>query len=505
MSTKLWGGCFSKDIDSDVLDYTLTTDVDKRLIRYDIWGSMAHLIMLGRQEIVSDTTVTTILPSLLELYHKNEAGALHLDRSLEDVHLNIESFIISNVGAELGGRLHTARSRNDQVVTDTRMYLRDELLNIQQALVEFIESLINLADNSVNDLAVGYTHLQPAQPISLAFWYSAYASMFLRDLERLSAAYDNTNRNVLGACALAGTSFPIDRELTKKLQGFDRLIEHSLDATSSRDFIIQSVSAFSIMMSNFSKLAEEIVIWNSFEFGLLKIDDAFATGSSIMPQKKNPVVAELAKGRTGRVYGALMQILTTTKGITLGYNCDLQEDKPLLWDSIETVKSTTNILHRHVATSTYESNRAADLCWKNFSTVTELANMLVKNKQIPFREAHRITGLLTRELIDRETDLRDTVFVQHFLRGHSIETTQNEIFESTAPINVMKKQTSAGSTGPSSVKTVLQNLKVELHIFSIKIRKNLETVRAAEDLTLRICNDIKAGARVKDCLLAENK
>jgi argininosuccinate lyase len=502
MSKKLWGGCFSKDIDSDVLDYTLTTDVDKRLVRFDIWGSMAHLVMLGQQQIVSDATVGKILPSLLNLYHKNKIGALHLDRSLEDVHLNIEALIINDVGAEFGGQLHTARSRNDQVVTDTRMYLREELLNIQRALVDFIESLMDLADSSINDLAVGYTHLQPAQPISLAFWYSAHASIFLRDLERLADAYNNTNRNVLGACALAGTSFPIDRELTRKLQGFDRLIEHSLDATSSRDFIIQSVSAFSIMMSNFSKLAEEIVIWNSFEFGLLKIDDAFATGSSIMPQKKNPVVAELAKGRSGRVYGALMQILTTTKGVTLGYNCDLQEDKPLLWDSIETVKSTTNILHRHVVTSTYKSDRAADLCWKNFSTVTELANMLVKNKEIAFREAHRITGLLTRELIDRGADLRDTLFVQHFLRGHAIDATEDEIVASTSPVNVMTKQTSTGSTGPDSVTAMLQNLKIELNIFSTQMQNNLEKVRAAEDFILKISNDVKAGARIRDLLLA---
>jgi argininosuccinate lyase len=489
MSTMLWGGRFSKDIDRDVLDYTLTTDIDKRLVRFDIWGSLAHLMMLGRQEIVDKLTMSKVLPSLVRLYDLNIEGKLKLDPTLEDVHLNIENLIIQDVGADFGGRLHTARSRNDQVVTDTRMYLRGELLDIQKIIIDFIESLIDLSQNSLEKIAIGYTHLQPAQPISLAFWYSAYASILLRDLERLSSVYDNTNRSVLGACALAGTSFRIDRNFTKELLGFDSLIDHSLDATSSRDFVIQSLSTFSIMMSNFSKLSEEIVIWNSHEFGLLEIDDAFATGSSIMPQKKNPVVAELAKGRAGRVFGALMQILTTTKGVTLGYNCDLQEDKPLLWDSIDTVKSTANILHRHVVTSKYNSVRAEDLCWRNFSTVTELANLLVAAKNVPFREAHRITGLLTQELIDSKRDMRDTQFVIQFLNRHGIGTTEDEIHNSSAPTAVLAKQISIGSTGPRSVEKMLTSLKQELNSHSKRVQFKMDSLATAESEVLKFARN----------------
>lgn len=492
MSGMLWGGRFTKSIDQDVLDYTLTTDIDARLIRHDIWGSVAHLLMLGQQGIVDHSTVSKILPSLLRLHDLNAKGELRLDPELEDVHLNIESLLIQEVGAEYGGRLHTARSRNDQVVTDTRMYLRQELLEIQTAVVDFVASLIELSRASVDKIAVGYTHLQPAQPISLAFWYSAYASMFMRDLERLSAAYDNTNRSVLGACALAGTSFDTDRHFTKELLGFDSLIEHSLDATSSRDFVIQSLAAFSIIMSNFSKLAEEMVIWNSHEFGLLDIDDAFATGSSIMPQKKNPVVAELAKGRTGRVFGALMQILTTTKGVTLGYNCDLQEDKPMLWDSIDTVKATASILRRHVEGSKYNSDRAEDLCWRNFSTVTELANLLAREKNIPFREAHRITGLLTHELIEAGKDMRDGQFVVEFLRRHSIVATEVEIHDSSAPAAVLAKQTSLGSTGPKSVEKMLDALKAELDTHASRVRFKAQGLANAESKALRMAKGFSA-------------
>ncbi len=488
MSTKLWGGCFSKDIDSEVLAYTLTTDIDKRLVRYDIWGSIAHLLMLSKQKIVSEKAAQAMLPVLLEFYQQNEAGQLQLDPALEDVHLNIESMLISRVGPEIGGQLHTARSRNDQVVTDTRMYLRAELLQLREALSGFADWLLAAAQDGREQLALGYTHLQPAQPISLGFWYSSYASMLLRDLERLQSAFQITNRNTLGACALAGTSFPLDRDLTARLLGFERLQEHSLDATSSRDFVMQSLSAFAILMSNFSRLAEEIVVWGSHEFGLLDIDDAFATGSSIMPQKKNPVVAELVKGRVGRVYGALMQMLTTGKGLTLGYHCDLQEDKPMLWDALDTVKSSTNILHRHLATTRYRSERAHDLCWQNFSTVTELANMLVKQKQIPFREAHRITGNLTRACMEQKTDLRNSQFVLSFLHENGIQSSAEEIYASTAPENVMRRQISKGATGPDSVQQMVERLRTELEAEKANCAASALQLQSANDKILRIAS-----------------
>lgn len=498
MSTKLWGGCFSKDIDSEVLDYTLTTNIDSRLIRYDIWGSMAHLLMLNRQRIVSDDAAASIAKALIALYQQQQNGHLELNRELEDVHLNIESMIICSVGAEYGGRLHTARSRNDQVVTDTRMFLRAELLKVQASLAMFIGDLIKLARQNLDKLAVGYTHLQPAQPITLAFWYSAYASMFMRDLKRLNEAYINTNSSVLGACALAGTSFPIDRLQTQLNLGFDQLLEHSLDATSSRDFAAQALAAFALLMGNYSRMAEEIVVWSTHEFGLIEVDDAFATGSSIMPQKKNPVVAELMKGRTGRVQGALMQILTISKGVTLGYNCDLQEDKPLLWDAIDTIQSTTSIAHRQLLTSRYDSVRAEELCWRNFSTVTELANLLVREKMLPFREAHRLTGELTQALIDRHGDLRNLEFVQTFLAGHLIDLEPEYIRACVDPKLVVARQTSQGATGAASVSPMLDRLSEELREHEAVTQANSDKLSHAEADTLRQIQLLADGTKLSD-------
>ncbi|MCW7761630.1 argininosuccinate lyase [Photorhabdus luminescens] len=490
MAEKLWGGRFSKEIDRNVLKYTLTTDIDTRLIRYDIWGSMAHLAMLRDCKIVSEEAAKKIFSVLVKLYELNEQEELILDPELEDVHLNIESLVIQEIGSEYGGRLHTARSRNDQVVTDTRMYLRAELLDIQKTLCSFIDTLLKLSEQCAHKIAIGYTHLQPAQPISLAFWYSCYASMFLRDLERLESAFHITNLNVLGACALAGTSFPIDREMTSKLLGFDRELIHSLDATSSRDFALQTASTFAILMSNFSRLAEEIVIWNSHEFRLLAIDDTFATGSSIMPQKKNPVVAELVKGRVGRIYGMLMQLLTVVKGVTLGYNCDLQEDKPMLWDAIDIIKNTTSILHQHIENSKYRSDRAEELCWKNFSTVTELANYLVREKNIPFREAHRLTGLLTQQLSTEAMDMRNTAFVREFLAQQSILLSEKEIYNCVSPIKVMERQCSTGATGPDRVKEMIRKLQQELEGFQSKIEHHSQILKDAENATLNIAKNM---------------
>ncbi|MBI6550274.1 argininosuccinate lyase [Xenorhabdus lircayensis] len=479
MSTKLWAGVFNKDVDAEVLDYTETTKIDARLVHYDIWGSMAHLSMLNEQGIVAHDAASAIARSLLELHYENEQNPLELNPQYEDVHLNIETLITQKIGPEFGGRLHTARSRNDQVVTDTRMYLREEILNIAETLVLFIDDLLQLAEETNGRLAVGYTHLQPAQPINLAFWYSAYASMFLRDVERLRDSFRYTNVNVLGACALAGTSFNINRELTTQLLGFDSTLYHSLDATSSRDFVSHAISSSAIIMSNLSRLAEEVVVWSSHEFGLLTVDDAFATGSSIMPQKKNPVVGELVKGKVGRVYGALMQILTINKGITLGYNCDLQEDKPMLWDTIDTVKSSISISHRQMTTSVYQSERATELCWKNFSTVTELANMLVTNKNIPFRDAHKISGTLVRNLTEIQSDLRDFDYIQKYLAENSITLSLSEIRECVSPDKVVSRQSSSGGTSPKAVSDMITDMRNSLSQHKLWIDESRQKLKLA--------------------------
>ncbi|MFM5338901.1 argininosuccinate lyase [Aeromonas enteropelogenes] len=495
---KLWGGRFSKEIDKEVLDYTFTTNIDQRLIRFDIWGSMAHVLMLNRQKIITNKAASLLAKTLFSLYQQQKKGTLKLKPEFEDVHLNIEHMIICDIGYEDGGQLHTARSRNDQVVTDTRMYLRDELLNIQSSLLAFVGSLIKLSRKNLDKLAIGYTHLQPAQPITLAFWYSAYASIFMRDLQRLSEAYLNVNYNVLGACALAGTSFPIDREQTKNYLGFDHLLEHSLDATSSRDFVIQSLFAFVQLMSNFSKMAEEIVVWSSFEFDLIKVDEAFTTGSSIMPQKKNPVVAELMKGRSGRLIGALVQMLTVTKGITLGYNCDLQEDKYQLWEAIDTIKSTTSIAHRQLLTSHYNSVQAEELSWLNFSTATELANLLVIKKQRSFRQAHHLIGELIKSLVERENDLRNIEYVQLFLTKHSVEVTEDEIRSCVDPKQVVMRQTSVGATSKPSVTAMLDRLSNKYYKYENLFQVQREKLLRAEASTLNNIQELANKIRVPD-------
>lgn len=466
MTSKLWGGRFTKDINSGVLDYTYTTDIDVRIIKYDILCSIAHNIMLMRENIIDEHSAISILNELVDIYNKSLDDNVLLNKENEDVHLCLEQIIIDKLGIDIGGKMHTARSRNDQVVTDTKMYLRNALLEIQNNLIILVETLLTQAKEETSSLAVGYTHLQPAQPITYGFWLTCYASIFIRDIERLSHAYKITNRSSLGSCALAGTSFPIDRELTADLLGFDSVQENSLDATSSRDFIIQSVSALSILMNNFSRIAEEIVLWNSFEFGLLDISDSFATGSSIMPQKKNAVVAELIKSKGGRVNGTLIQLLTMTKGVTMGYNCDLQEDKPMLWQAIDTTISTTGILTSHINNIKYSSERAENLSWKNFSTITELANYLVKKYNISFRESHKITGNLTSHLININSNLKDTETVIKFLSKLDINITRNELIDVVSPMSVINKQISMGSTGE---KPVLENIKkIEHELQSLK-------------------------------------
>jgi argininosuccinate lyase len=460
--SKLWSGRFEKDITSSVLDYTQTVDIDKRLIEVDLWGSIAHVIMLCHQEIISHDIARDILKCLMEMLEDAQKGEIRLRKELEDVHLNLENMVISKVGIDIGGRIHTARSRNDQVVTDTRLYLRTALLNIQQELIRSTEKLIQMARLNTETVMIGYTHGQPAQPISLAYWLTAYASMFNRDITRLSNAFENTNQNTLGSCALAGTSFKINRKITTQLLGFDKLLLHGLDATSSRDFVIESLGSFGIIMANLSKMAEEIVLWNSFEFGLVEIDDTFATGSSIMPQKKNPVVAELVRARAGRIYGSLMHILTIVKGVTTGYSCDLQEDKPFLWQAIDDTYSTISIMSQQMDKMTFNTQRALQMCWENFSTATELANYLVSENGLPFRETHRIVGMVVNQLLKSNKNLSDTNFVSQSLSTFGIDINPQQLQNIFDPIQAISRQDSTGGTSPSSVREILDSLNEDL-------------------------------------------
>ena len=455
---KLWAGRFSKDVKKSVLDYTQTVDIDSRLVTIDIWGSIAHIIMLCKQQIVPENDGIAILDCLLFMLDQAKNSDLILDINLEDVHLNIETLLIEKLGLDVGGKLHTARSRNDQVVTDTRIYVRESIISIQKELLFLIRSLLNLSKSHLESVIPGYTHSQPAQPITIGYWLTAYSSMLLRDLERLSDAFLRVNKSPLGACALAGTSFNIDRGLAARLLGFEETLSHSLDATSSRDFIIETLSCLSILMSNLSKLAEEIVWWNSFEFGLIQVDDSFSTGSSIMPQKKNPVVAELVRGRTGKVYGSLMQILTVVKSVASGYSCDLQEDKPFLWQSIDTVLTTLSIVREQIETLKFDRERGKELCWKNFSTATELANYLVSMNGLSFRRSHEIIGEIVGSLVSSQKDLSDFDYIKQLLLGYEIDIDIEKLEKILDPSQSIHKQISEGGTSPRSVSSMLNKL-----------------------------------------------
>lgn len=500
---KLWASRFEQDISQATLDYTQTTDIDEKMLREDIIGSVAHVIMLCNTEIIPASDGRTILKILLQLLDRAELGNVTLKKEYEDVHLNIETIVIKEIGLEAGGKMHTARSRNDQVVTDTRLYVRKQVLDLCEKIINFSNTLISLAENHSETLMLGYTHSQAAQPISYAFWLSSYASMFIRDVGRLLNSYSTVNQNPLGACALAGTSFPIDRQLTTTLLGFDQVLWHALDATSSRDFVLEVASALSISMSNVSKLCEEIVVWSSFEYGLIEVSDTFATGSSIMPQKKNPVVAELGRARAGVVFGSLMELLTVVKGISQGYSCDLQQDKPALWRAMDVTLFTFSILHSQMASIKYHADRAKTACWRSFSTATEIANYLVKQKEESFRIAYQITGEIIKELIEENKTLEDTEKLRELLLKRGIDVQSDQIAEIVDPLEVIKRQKSIGSTGPESVLVTLNKLKSELNkLEKIVVEKN-EHINTSVARTLRIANDFILGQPL-DVLINES-
>lgn len=500
MNNKLWGGRFAEDLDTAALNYTETTAIDHRLLPYDIWGSIAHVLMLMQMEIVAEFPGRRIVQALRQLLEAAEKGEVTLDPSLEDVHFNIESLVIGETGQDIGGCLHTARSRNDQVVTDTRMYVRQYLLEIEESVEAFACDLVAMSRQHTGTIAVGYTHVQAAQPVSYGFWLGAYASMMVRDLRRVRSAYETTNKNVLGSCALAGTSFAIDRDVTTDLLGFDGVFEHALDGTSSRDFCAEALSALALLATNLSRMAEEIVVWSSFEYSLIEVDDAFATGSSIMPQKKNPVIAELAKGKAGRVTGALAQSLMYAKGVMTGYNCDLQEDKPLLWDALDTTLETVRIMHRQLESASYNSDRAMELNWRNFSTATELANFLVNERNWAFRDAHKVVGELTYMLQQANKDLRDESAVLNWLAARGVEMDQRTYQWLVDPSAVVRRQTSKGATAPERVEEMASNIENELDELACARRTAASRLEECYRRSKRIADSVASGEPVASAL-----
>lgn len=387
---KLWGGRFSKNTNELVDAFNASIDFDKRLYHEDIRGSIAHAGMLAKCGIIPAEDGEKIIAGLKDILADIEAGNFHFDVALEDIHMNVEARLTERIGSA-GARLHTARSRNDQVALDMHMYMKREVAEIAELLLKFEEALLTVAKKHEKTLMPGYTHLQRAQPITFAHHMLAYFNMLQRDFRRLLGVWEGADMMPLGAGAIAGTTFPIDRFMVAEELNFGTVYPNSMDAVSDRDYIIEFLSFASTIMMHMSRLSEEICLWSSTEFGFVELDDAFATGSSMMPQKKNPDISELVRGKTGRVYGHLMAMLTTAKGLPLTYNKDLQEDKEGFFDAIDTVKFTLAVYRDMILTMTVNVDKMAQAVSKDFSNATDLADYLVR-KGLPFRQAHEVVG-----------------------------------------------------------------------------------------------------------------
>lgn len=430
---KLWGGRFTKSTDSFTDHFHSSISFDSRMYKEDITGSIAHAKMLGKQGIIPMEDSELIQKTLKEILKDIEEGKVTFDEKAEDIHMNIETILISRIG-DVGKRLHTGRSRNDQVALDIRMYIKEEIVNIKVLIKELITVLNNMAEKNVTTIMPGYTHLQNAQPVTLAHHLLAYVEMFKRDYGRLEDSYKRTNYMPLGSGALAATTYPLDRGFVMEELGFDHITLDSMDGVSDRDFVIELLSCLSMIMMHLSRFCEEIIIWNSQQYKFVEMDDAYSTGSSIMPQKKNPDMAELIRGKTGRVYGHLMAMLTVMKGIPLAYNKDMQEDKEGVFDAIDTIKMCLPVFTRMIDTMTVNRDNMREAAKKGFMNATDAADWLVK-KGVPFRDAHAIIGQLVLYSINNNKNLEDltleeyknvsNVFTEEIYDAISLETCVN--------------------------------------------------------------------------------
>ena len=399
MANKMWAGRFSKELDERVNDFNSSVSFDARMYKQDIRGSIAHAKMLGATGIIDKGESEKIVEGLTGILNDIDSGALLIDPNAEDIHMFVEQVLTERLG-DTGKRLHTARSRNDQVALDIIMYLRDEILEIISMTRELTETLCTIAEDNLDAVMPGYTHLQRAQPITFAHHLMAYANMLVRDLGRLADTYKRMNVMPLGSGALASTTYPIDRRQVSAMLGFDDITQNSLDGVSDRDFCIELGSALSILMMHLSRFSEEIVMWCSWEFKFIELDDAYSTGSSIMPQKKNPDITELIRGKTGRVYGDLNTLLVMMKGLPLAYNKDMQEDKEAIFDAVDTVKLCIRTFIPMLATMRVSKGNMRAAAAKGFINATDCADYLVK-KGLPFRDAYKITGTLVAMCIER--------------------------------------------------------------------------------------------------------
>ncbi|MCE5169335.1 argininosuccinate lyase [Paenibacillus profundus] len=449
--SKLWGGRFTKQTDQLVEQYTASITFDKAMAEEDIQGSLAHVTMLGKCGILPQDDVETIKEGLHQVMNRIQSGDMNYSVSDEDIHMNIEKTLIDLIGP-VGGKLHTGRSRNDQVATDMHLYLRKRVVTFAGLLVQLQEALLKQAKANLDTIVPGYTHLQRAQPILFAHHLMAYVSMFERDIERLTDSYKRINTLPLGAGALAGTTFAIDRHFVAEELGFERVYENSLDAVSDRDFIVEFLSNASLIMMHLSRLCEELVLWSSTEFQFIELDDAFCTGSSIMPQKKNPDVAELVRGKTGRVYGHLVGMLTVLKALPLAYNKDMQEDKEGMLDTVETLDGALRLFAPMVETMKVNRDRMRQAVRQDFSNATDIADFLV-NKGMPFRQAHEVIGKTVLYCIEQNKYLLD-LSLDEFQQFSPLF--DEVIYEVLQPENVVNARNVFGGTASVQVEAAIR-------------------------------------------------
>jgi argininosuccinate lyase len=446
MSEKAWGGRFTQSTNEYVESFTSSIHYDKRLAKADILGSMAHAEMLGKIGVLSNTEIKTICTGLEKISQQIEQGSCELTIKHEDIHMHIEHLLTQAIGP-VAGKLHTGRSRNDQVALDMHLYLREQVLIILEKLHLLQQSLSNQAAEHIETFLPGYTHLQQAQPIRLAHHLLAYVAMFQRDIERLIDGWPRINTLPLGAAALAGSSFPLDRHFVAKYLGFDSIYDNSMDAVSDRDYLVEFLANASLIMLHISRLSEELILWSSSEFSFVEMDDAFCTGSSMMPQKKNPDVAEIARGKTGRVYGALMGILTLLKGLPLTYNRDLQEDKEGVFDTIDTLDQVLTLYARLIDSLSFNKEAMMKSVQNSFANATAVADYLAK-KGLPFREAHSISGKLVLHCIQEKQWLQDLPLAVY--KEHS-SLFEKDIFPQLRVENVVDSHATYGGPSKQSI------------------------------------------------------
>lgn len=448
---QLWGGRFTKETDKLVYDFNASISFDKRFYEQDIRGSIAHVTMLAKQGILTGEEKEQIIKGLESIRTDVENGTLKITEEYEDIHSFVEASLIDRIG-DAGKKLHTGRSRNDQVALDMKLYTRDEILELDGLLKEMLEVLLKLMKDNLETYMPGFTHLQKAQPITLAHHMGAYFEMFKRDRSRMKDIYKRMNLCPLGSGALAGTTYPLDREYTAELLGFDGPTLNSMDSVSDRDYLVELLSAMSTVMMHLSRFSEEVIIWNSNEYRFVEIDDAYSTGSSIMPQKKNPDIAELVRGKTGRVYGALTALLTTMKGIPLAYNKDMQEDKEFVFDAIDTTKGCLALFTGMLKTMKFNRARMEESAKHGFTNATDAADYLV-NHGVPFRDAHGIVGQLVLYCIDKGIAL-DDMSLEEFKAVSPVF--EEDIYDAISMKTCVEMRNTIGAPGRAAMEQVIQ-------------------------------------------------